>query len=407
MRILAVVILAAFTLLIIRVNVKLYPQESTETEIKVDIVKQLNFIENELKNEDLGDRMQKLFPEGLIFVNALYGLAWCELAGTEIEDTLKTRAIKEAVYAFDQINSQKAKNYFPLYLQPEYGIFYNGWSNYLLSKIFIVSNDFPEANRLRHYFLEQSDSIALAIQMSSTPYLQSYNQLSWPADTYVAMASLANYDKAFAPKYQNLIKGWLGRSEELVDSSTKMIPHQVNYQNGTPIQGPRGCSMVLILRMLKEIYQEFANDQYAKLKEQFVSSAVGLPAVREYPDGEFGLGDVDSGPVILGVGFSATITSIGLFSMFGDYELSHAQYQTVHAFGLDIESKDSKQYLLGQLPMADAFIAWGRATALNYKHKDSDTSKVSFVTFHLISFLTLIILWLILYRKSLISIIRK
>ena len=42
-----------------------------------------------------------------------------------------------------------------------------------------------------------------------------------------------------------------------------------------------------------------------KYKKHFIEYKFGLPAVREYPIGMDSQGDVDSGPVILGIGTSA------------------------------------------------------------------------------------------------------
>ena len=32
-----------------------------------------------LKNQNFGEKSQKVFPEGYVFINALYGLSWCEV----------------------------------------------------------------------------------------------------------------------------------------------------------------------------------------------------------------------------------------------------------------------------------------------------------------------------------------
>ncbi|MBK7009281.1 MAG: hypothetical protein IPH36_11985 [Saprospiraceae bacterium] len=69
-------------------------------------------------------------------------------------------------------------------------------------------------------------------------------------------------------------------------------------------------------------------------------------------------GDIDSGPVIFGVGFAATIVSIGTHAALGNIRSADDQFNTINAFGFPFQSSNTKSYLFGQLPIADAFIAW-------------------------------------------------
>ncbi|WP_136480482.1 hypothetical protein [Cognatitamlana onchidii] len=374
------------------------------TEEKEDIILQLNFLEKELKDNKLGQRMQNIFPEGYIFVNALYGLAWCEVALADtVDKSTKDRALSEALYAYKNIDIDQAKWSFPVYLDPEYGIFYHGWRNYLLSKILLVDTSFSNSETFIKKLQDQSDIIANALHSSAVPFLESYDQQSWPADMFVAMASLSNHDKLFAPRYDNAIDHWIKDVKTKLDENTDMIPHKVNSLTGLSSQGSRGCSMGLILRMLGEIDYKFAQQQYDLFKDKFISTRFGLPCIREYPKGVRGLGDIDSGPVIFGVGFSATIVMIGTLSMYDDSNLADNQYKTIHAFGFDRRTDKVKKYLFGKLPMADAFIAWGRSTGLNYNTESNSALKFWRFKFHIISLFVIAIIWIIYNRKQILT----
>ena len=64
--------------------------------------------------------MQQIFPEGYVFVNVLYGLAWCELALSDPTDiNLKERSLEEALYAYNCLDSESAKRHFRKKLNPE------------------------------------------------------------------------------------------------------------------------------------------------------------------------------------------------------------------------------------------------------------------------------------------------
>ncbi len=403
MRYIFLVIISIISILILRINFKLYSENYSYSKKKEDIIHQLNFLESELKRKNLAERMQQVFPEGYVFINALYGLSWCELALSDPQNIdIKEKAIKESLYTYNEINSYKAKGTFDSNMKPVNGIYYFGWKNYLLSKILSVDTTFNDSESYVNDFEVQCTNLTNILKESGNPYLQSYSGNSWPADMFVAMASLNNYDKIFKPRYESEINNWIKIVKSRLDPVTHMIPHKVDSKTGISIQGARGCSMSLILRMLAEINPDFAFEQFRLFNTNFVSTTFGLPSVREYPKGQNGFGDVDSGPVIFGVGFTGTILMIGTFSMFKCENLAEKQYKTINAFGFGNTSGEQKKYLFGRLPMADAFIAWGRATELNNSDVLDANEDGWRTKFQFYSLLIIIVLWLIYFQKDII-----
>lgn len=407
MKYLKLLFLLAVTLLILIVNFNLYRSPDSNLEVKEDITKQLNFLESELKQNFLGDRMQDIFPEGYVFVNVLYGLAWCELAMSDRKDkALQQRAIQEALYAYREIDSDQGKQSFDVTLKPEYGIFYRGWKNYLLSKILMVDTLFEDSELYIQAYQTECNQLKKAYANTSTPYLQSYHFKTWPADNFLAIASLSNHDKLFEPKYQPAITNWLKKIKQHLDPETQMLPHEVSAGKGKVLEGARGCSISLMLRLLAEIDGDFASEQYKLLKSSFIDTTFGLPSLREYPQGKSGWGDIDSGPVIFGVGFSGTIVMIGTLAMFEDRLLSEQQYQTVYAFGGVQENESEIKFLWEALPMADAFIAWGRASGLHYTGSDTvEGSSFWAVLFLIYSFVFLGIIWTMFFGGDILKVL--
>ncbi|MBK7691772.1 MAG: hypothetical protein IPJ31_11865 [Bacteroidetes bacterium] len=392
-----------FTILLMWINLSLYTDCFTPQEKQDDILKQLHFIEAELKTNNLANRMQDYFPEGFVFANALYGLSWCEMAGFDSTPSFTNKALNEALFAYGELNSNRAKNFFDEQLKPEYGIFYMGWKNYLLSKVLQIDTNFEQFTHYKSVFSAQCQAISMALSQSSTPFLESYKNQTWPADMFAAMASLKNYDKLFGPTYELEIAEWIKKVRTRLDPRTNLIPHRVESDNGRVIEGSRGSSISLIIRLLAEIDSIFAREQFQLYKSIFVTTTFGLPSVREYPTGQNGKGDIDSGPVICGIGFSGTIVSIGSFSMIGDFESAQRQYNTINAFGFATSFGKEKKYVFGLLPIADAFIAWGRATDLKNMNKSQSHFKLWGVLFHLFTLLILTILWLLYFSKVIIS----
>jgi hypothetical protein len=118
----------------------------------------------------------------------------------------------------------------------------------------------------------------------------------------------------------------------------------------------------------------------------------GLTGVREYPKGNYGNGDIDSGPVIFGFGGAATIVGMQTLSIFEEKTSSMSIRNAVESFAFPIEYNERKTYLFGQLPIADAFIAWSHSN-LNVKNE----SAPSFIKFHLYSGIVFILLSIFLW----------
>src|SRR5215213_7510694 len=69
--------------LIIYLNLSLYYQPPFQTiastPVNIDILHQLNYVQDAL-HEGAATEMQQVYPEGFVFMHALYGLTWADLA---------------------------------------------------------------------------------------------------------------------------------------------------------------------------------------------------------------------------------------------------------------------------------------------------------------------------------------
>lgn len=394
------------------INIKLHgsPDLENQAETKQDVVKQLKYLESQLKQNGLGEEMQRWYPEGFVFVNALYGLTWAEVGMSENQESdLYNQALMEARYAYNQINSDFARNNFDTYIQPEYGIFYRGWKNYLLAKILALQTEKDSLETAA--FISACNDIAHAITNSKSPFLESYYHSSWPADNFVAVASLKLHDEMFSAKYEKLINDWLLKVKSKLDPDTKLIPHAAYYDTGEKSEGSRGSSISLTLIFLADINPDFAAEQFKLFQDNFLTTRLALPAIREYPKGKDGSGDIDSGPVIFDIGFAGTIVSMGTFKKFGAYKAANNISNCIEGFGFPVCNKKGKSYLLGKAPIADAFIAWSRMQSANdeiiKKNGSSNAESGSIPMFHLFSAVLFIIIVTLLMRKKIIGIIKK
>ncbi|MGW6198734.1 hypothetical protein ACWF0M_21485 [Kribbella sp. NPDC055110] len=307
------------------------------------VVKQLAFLRAELEGgADLA--AQKQFPEGYFFLNVLYGLSWVQVG---IDDPARSAdATTEVRWALDRIASPNGTAPFDESLQPQYGVFYAGWTNWLRGGLIALGHS-DAADR--DTFTSESVEIATAFRTAKTPFLAAYPGQAWPVDSVVAIASLRLYDTVVAPRFGQTARNWVTTAKTKLDPATGLLPHQVVPQ----VSGARGSSQAMIQRFLIDIDPAFARTQYEIFKDKFVT---GL-GVREYPKGIAGPGDVDSGPLVFGMSLSATVVTIGAARVHHD-PLADRLSREGELVGLPFSGLKTKRYLFGAVPIGDAFLAW-------------------------------------------------
>ncbi|SEG97031.1 hypothetical protein SAMN05444920_110190 [Nonomuraea solani] len=320
---------------------------------------QLAFLRSAL-DAGAGDEAQALFPEGYFFLHALYGLAWVEL-GLREPPAARGQALKEARWALTRLDSPSGRAPFSAAMTPPYGVFYQGWCNWLRGGALSLQ---PEGERdpaeLRR-FAGDSAALGRAFDAASTPYLTAYPGQAWPVDSTVAMASLRLHDTLLPPRYAATATRWLDRTRRLLDPRTGLLPHRADPDTGAPAEVARGSSQSMIQRFLVDIDPVFAAEQYLRFRDRYVGTPLGLgPAVREYPEGMDGPGDVDSGPLPLGVSLSATAVTLGAAQTQGDTALAAALANYGELAGLPVGTPWTKRYAFGLVPIGDAFLAWSK-----------------------------------------------
>lgn len=348
--------------LIFYLNIKLYhaPEISVmqSDTLNYDLLCELRALQGAMENNE-AEKMQQLYPEGYIFFNALYGLSWIEfIKSIRAGSKLHAEGHDEIQKAYNNINSNRGREIFDESLNLPYGAFYSGWTTYLLGQKLSVEHPDKRSRDEIERFKKQCDKIAEVVRGDIYP--ASYFGKAWPADVVVCMAALALYDRIFESRYSESIQHWLHRVKQDLDP-IGLIPHAVETDSNKPMENARGSSQSLMLNFLWGIDREFANEQFVLYKKHFLDYRFGLPGIREYPKGNVGVCDVDSGPVIFGIGAAASIVGLRTMSLYGEKDISIAMRNSIEAFGFPFANDGHKKYLFGQLPIADAFIAWSHS----------------------------------------------
>jgi hypothetical protein len=302
--------------------------------------------------------MQKHFPEGAFFSYVLYGSSWVNIGLTATEPSIKQEAEHEALWALDRLEENEIAHQFSQPMKIEHGVFYAGWTNRLRGGILLLQAEHRNAQLEAEFHIE-TEKIALGFTDSSLPILESYPGQAWPADTIVALSSLAIHDTIYLSNYRELvIQPWLQKVETRYNTTHQLFPHQVNTTNGDVIKDIRGDSSAYALSLLPEVHAPFAQTQYEIYDREFTQSFTVFSLTREHPKGNSSYHTTNSGPIFFGYGATASVMNIAA----ANANLNPAEAEDTARFfsfiGLPLRNSKGTQYLFGKFLIYDIFLTW-------------------------------------------------
>jgi len=305
------------------------------------IKNQINYL-SEILDKGYDDQLQTRFPEGKIFSNALLALSTIEYCNRNSIEEEKFASIVDK--CIKRMQSDRAKRNFDQFLDPQYGMFYTGWSSLVLfsyqkSKLFKKSSIKAKVESQSVLFKER---LVAAMQDSIRP-LDSYSGSYWPADNLIGLISLED---------DGIKSRWLQAILNASEHSSGLIHH-----SGSKSHLVRGSSSAMITYCLSKDNYEFVNEYAKKYNELFIDNYLGIQLVKEHEDGSKRM-DVDSGPIIFGYGASATIMNIKAQASLGSMK-SMITFGAMNVIAFPINLLNGKYYLLKKEPMLDLFMLWG------------------------------------------------
>ncbi len=177
---------------------------------------------------------------------------------------------------------------------------------------------------------------------------QTYPQESYPCDQAMAAGSVGLHARATGADRGALLTDWSQRYREAaVDPETGWLFQRLDSRDGSAGDDPRGSGTALSSYALLYADPALSAELYAALAARGLGAPLGLGVIREYPPGIHGWGDIDSGPVILGYGVSATGFSLGGARAHGDERAYTSIARTATAFGLPAPRRGGRWFLTG------------------------------------------------------------
>jgi hypothetical protein len=356
----AVASLVTLLLLIANINLCRPPVSTNATGVDSRILSQLAYLDFCVAHDGPA-RMQALYPEGAFFMHMLHTLSWIQVARrVPVESELRRAAVGKGMAglrameldldAFPEVRA----------LSPPNGAFFGGWVNWTRGALLSLRVRDTVMVGVETDFKHSCELIGAAYDSSCTPFLDSYQGMCWPSDNVVAVASLRMYDHLFGERYDATIRRWVSLTKGRLDPVTGMVPYQTVSGTGACLEGAEGNTEAIIIRFLAELDPAFATEQYVRYCRSFPATRLGLHLVREYPAGKRGRGNIDSGPVIWGIGSAATIVAPVAMRLFGDFERTTRVEQSIDALGFPMSWDGRTRYALGLMPVADAFLVWSK-----------------------------------------------
>jgi hypothetical protein len=190
---------------------------------------------------------------------------------------------------------------------------------------------------------------------SPTGLIETYPGEAFPTDCAAVAAAIAVHGRATKADHRAVLTHWAERALAVhVDPKSHLVFQRMTAASGAPQDAPRGSGTALAA-----YFAGFADARVARALADGLlaheSTLGGFGAIREYADGYQGTGDVDSGPVALGVSVSATGFALAPARAFHHDDAFTRIFRTTELFGAPTLEGGRERFLTGG-PIGNAIL---------------------------------------------------
>ena len=282
-----------------------------------------------------------------------YHQAACDISDAIIVDTL-------------EVEQEKGIEHFLLgygrgggwVVQPPRSLFIDGEIALMLA----ARRTIAEKPSYKPLLTERVDRIVARMQASPVKCAESYPDECWLFCNTLALAAIRMADVLDGSDHSAFLAGWVDTAKDrLTDPETGLLISAYAV-DGTPAPsgpGPEGSSIWMACHMLQIVDAKFAEDQYRRARVQLGRSVLGFGYSREWPKGAAGAIDVDSGPVIPGLGASASASGLAIMAAaaFDDAAYFRALMNSLEFAGFPAERNGELRYQASN-PVGDAVLLY-------------------------------------------------
>jgi len=188
----------------------------------------------------------------------------------------------------------------------------------------------------------------MVARMSRSPVLcaESYPNECWTFCNTVGLAAIRIGDVLDGTDHSEFLRRWMAAAKaKLIDERTGLLISSFTV-NSQWMDGPEGTTIWAVAHFLQIIDPAFAADQYARARKALGRSVLGFGYSREWPPTWEGALDVDSGPVVPGLGASASASGLAIVGAraFGDADFAASLVASLDLAGFPIREDGTLRY---------------------------------------------------------------
>jgi hypothetical protein len=182
---------------------------------------------------------------------------------------------------------------------------------------------------------------------SPTGLIDTYPNEAYPTDVAAVAAAIAVHGRATQADHRRVLLHWAARVRAVqIDAKSGLVHQRMGARDGRPHDAPRGSGTGLCAYFAGFADRALAAQLAEGLFRQ-EATFLGFGAIREYAPGYSGRGDVDSGPVVLGVSVSATGFALAPARAFDHADRFRRLYRTTDLFGVPVERGGRTRFATG------------------------------------------------------------
>lgn len=228
-------------------------------------------------------------------------------------------------------------------MDPGEGHAYLGYVNLGLGMLRSVE---PET---RHAALHDRITEELAHRVFGAPtgMTETYPGETWPPDVTAVVGSIGLHARATGRDRSRELALWEERFAKCAVHASGYLVQRSRSGTCIPLDAPRGSGTAVGAYFLSFSNRALSARLARALATEGRRTLLGFGGIREYPSGFSGRGDVNAGPILLGVSVGATGFGIGAARAHGDEALFTELYRTAALFGIPTSRGSERSFAIG------------------------------------------------------------
>ena len=220
-----------------------------------------------------------------------------------------------------------------------------------------------EKESLREPLTERVTLMIDRMRQSAVLCAESYPDECWIFCNATSLAAIRLADVLDGTDHTAFINEWIATATaKLIEPGTGLLisAFEVSGRPAPAGPGPEGSSIWWAINMLQVVDEPFARQQYKLARAELGRSTLGFGYSREWPESCEEAPDVDSGPVVPGLGASAAASGLALIAAakFDDHDYLGSLITSLNLVGFPTRSEGSELRYLASNAVGDAVLLY-------------------------------------------------